>query len=93
MYKDYDKTVSTVYEYLTKNHYSQSVIYSHLNCYRSFKKHLAEKSLHYSHEEALKWLYNNRPKWHHPKFKVSRLSLFRLNDVIKNGFIIETVEK
>ena len=29
----------------------------------------------------------NRPKWQHSKYKTFRISLFRLNDVAKNGCI------
>lgn len=87
MYQDYDNAVGVVNKYLIENRFSTPVIYGHLHCYRWFKQHLEEKQLPYSHEEAEKWLNNNRPGWKHSKFKMSRLSLFRLNDVMKNGDI------
>lgn len=87
MYQNYDNAVGKVNKYLTENQLSSSVIYKHSNCYCTFKDYLEEKQLHYSHEEAVKWLNNNKPKWQHSKFKAFRLSLFRLNDVMKNDFI------
>ena len=87
MYQDYDTAVGKVIKYLTENHYSMSVIYGHLNCYRSFKQYLEEKQLPYSHGEAERWLNSKRAGWKHPKFKISRLSLFRLDNVMRNGCI------
>lgn len=55
--------------------------------YRSFKRYLEERQLRYSHGEAVKWLNSNRPCWKHSKFKTSRFSLFRLNDVMRTGCI------
>ncbi|ACV63057.1 integrase family protein [Desulfofarcimen acetoxidans DSM 771] len=87
MYQDYNNAVGKVNKYLIENHFSMSVIYGHLHCYRSFKQYLEEKQISYSPEEALKWLNNNKPGWKRSKFKMSRLSLFRLNDVMRNGCI------
>lgn len=87
MYQDYDKAVSDVKKHLTENHFSNSVIYSHLHCYRSFKQYLLENHLPYTQEEAVKWLNCNTPSWKHSKFKTSRLSLFRINDIMINGHL------
>ena len=87
MYQNYDNAVSKVTKYLTENHFSMSVIYSHLNCYRSFKQYLNEKQLYYSHDSVVKWLISSRPSWKHSKFKMFRLSLFRLNDIMINDCI------
>ncbi len=87
MYQNYDNAVDKINKYLVKNLFSNSVIYNHLNCYRSFKQYLEVKQLPYSHGVALKWLNDNRPKWQHPKFKVFRLSLSQVNDIIQNGCI------
>ncbi len=87
MYQEYDKAVCKVIEHLTKNHFSMSVIYNHLNCYRTFKQHLTENQLSYSHYEATKWLQIKSSIWKHPKYKSARLSLFQLDDLIKNGAI------
>ncbi|MHB8125565.1 MAG: hypothetical protein ACYDEJ_07975 [Desulfitobacteriaceae bacterium] len=87
MYQAYENAVGKVNKYLIENHFSVSVMYSHLNCYRSFKQYLEENRLPYSHGEAIKWLNSNRPGWKHSKFKTARLSLFRLNDVLRNGCI------
>ena len=87
MYQNYDSAVSEIKKYLTENHFSNSVIYSHLHCYRSFKQYLEEKQLLYTHEEAVKWLNLIRPIWKHSKFKMFRLSLFQLNDIIINDSI------
>ena len=75
MYQNYDKAVDKINKHLIKNHFSKSVIYNHLNCYRSFKQYLKVEQLQYSHGVALKWLNDNRPKCQHPKFKAFRLSL------------------
>lgn len=87
MYQNYDKAVDKINKHLIKSHFSKSVIYNHLNCYRSFKQYLEVEQLPYSHGVALKWLNDNRAKWQHPKFKPFRLSLFQINDVIQNGCI------
>jgi integrase len=87
MYQNFDTAVGKVNHYLTEKQFSSSVIYNHSNCYRSFKQYLQKKQLQYSHEEAVKWLNNNKVKWKHSKFKAFRLSLFRLNDVMQNDFI------
>lgn len=87
MYQNYDKAVDKTNKHLIKNHFSKSVIYNHLNCYRSFKQYLEVEQLPYSHGVALKWLSDNRAKWQHPKFKAFRLSLFQINDIIQNGCI------
>jgi len=87
MYQDYDHAVGEVTKYFTQNHFSSSVVYSHLNCYRSFKQYLEKNQLPYSHEIAMEWLNSNRPKWKHPRFKASRIALFRINDVLQNGYI------
>lgn len=87
MYQNYDKAVDKINKHLIKNHYSKSVIYNHLNCYRSFKQYLEVEQLPYSHAVALKWMNDNRPKWQHPKFKAFRLSLFQINDMIQSGNI------
>lgn len=87
MYQNYDKAVGKINKHLIKNHFSKSVIYNHLNCYRSFKQYLEVEQLPYSHGVALKWLNDNRAKWQHPKFKAFRLSLFQINDIIQNGCI------
>ena len=86
-YQEYDAAVSKVNRYLIENKYSPSVISSHMQCYRVFKQHLEEKEVPYSHQEGLTWLTINRPKWQHSKYKTFRISLFRLNDVAKNGCI------
>jgi len=87
MYQAYENAVGKVNKYLIENHFSVSVMYSHLNCYRLFKQYLEENRLPYSHGEAIKWLNSNRPGWKHSKFKTARLSLFRLNDLMRNGCI------
>jgi integrase len=87
MYQNYDKAVDKINKHLIKNHFSKSVIYNHLNCFRSFKQYLEKKQLRYSHRVAVKWLNNNRPRWQHSKFKAFRLSLFQVNDIILNGCI------
>jgi len=87
MYQAYENAVGKINKYLIENHFSVSVMYSHLNCYRLFKQYLEENRLPYSHGEATKWLNSNRPGWKHSKFKTARLSLFRLNDVMRNGCI------
>ena len=87
MYQDYDNAVGKVNKYLTENHFLISVIYSHLNCYRSFKQYLEEKNVPYSHDEAIIWLKSNKQIWKHSKFKMSRLSLFQFDDVMRNGCI------
>lgn len=87
MYQDYDNAVGKANKYLTENHFSISVIYSHLNCYRSFKQYLEEKYVPYSHDEAIMWLKSNKTIWKHSKFKMFRLSLFQIDDIIRNGCI------
>ncbi|MCB2354401.1 tyrosine-type recombinase/integrase [Clostridium estertheticum] len=87
MYQNYDIGVNKIKKYLGENYFSNSVIYSHLHCYRSFKQYLVEKQLIYTHEEALKWLNLIRSSWKHSKFKMFRLSLFHLNDIIINDSI------
>ena len=87
MYQKYDNAVDKINKHLITNHFSNSVIYNHLYCYHSFKQYLEVSQVPYSHGAALKWLNDNRPKWHHPKFKACRLSLFQVNDVIQNGCI------
>lgn len=87
MYQNYDNAVDKINKHLIKNHFSTSVIYNHLNCYRSFKQYLKVEQLPYSHGVALKWLNDNRSKWLHPKFKAFRLALFQINDIIQNGCI------
>lgn len=87
MYQDYDNAVSEVKKYLAENYFSNSVIYSHLHCYRSFRKYLEENHIPYCHEEAVKWLNSNKLSSKHSKYKMFRLSLFQLNDVTKNGCI------
>ncbi|EQB89771.1 integrase [Clostridium punense] len=87
MYQDYDNAVSEVKKYLAENYFSNSVIYSHLHCYRSFRQYLEENRIPYSHEEAVKWLNSNKLRWKHSKYKMFRLSHFQLNDVTENGCI------
>jgi site-specific recombinase XerD len=87
MYLEYDEAVKKVIDHLTKTQFSMSVIYSHLNCYRTFKQYLLEKQLSYSHGEAMNWLQINSTVWKHPKYKSARLSLFQLDDLIKSGSI------
>ena len=87
MYQEYDEAVKKVIDHLTKKQFSMSVIYNHLYCYRTFKQHLVEKQLLYSHDEAMNWLQINITIWKHPKYKAARLSLFQLTDLIKNGSI------
>lgn len=87
MYREYDEAVEKVIDHLTKNQFSMSVIYSHLYCYRTFKQYLVEKQLSYSHDEAMKWLRIISTIWKHPKYKSARLSLYQLDDLIKNGSI------
>lgn len=89
MYQDYDHAVGEVTKYFTQNQVSNSVVYSHLNCYRSFKQYLEKTQLPYSHETAIEWLDSSRSNWKHPKFKTSRIALFRINDVMQNGYITE----
>jgi len=87
MYQDYDEAVDKVIDYLTQNQFSMSVIYNHLYCYRTFKQHLVQKQLFYSQDEATKWLQINSTDWKHPKYKSARLSLFQVDDLIRNGSI------
>ncbi len=87
MYQEYDEAVEKIIEDLKRNQFSLSVIYKHQNCYRSFKQYLTESHLSYSHDEAMKWLQSKGSVWNHPKYKVARLSLFQLDDLIKNGCI------
>ena len=81
------KQLKKLLSILEKNQFSVSVIYKHLNCYRTFKQYLAEKQLSYSHDEATKWLQINSTVWNHPRYKSARLSLYQLDDLIKNGSI------
>ena len=87
MYQEYDESVEKIIDYLTKDQFSMSVIYNHLNCYLTFKQHLLEKKLPYSHDEAMNWLQINSTIWKHPKYKPARLSLFQIDDLMKNGCI------
>ena len=55
--------------------------------YNALRLYLQNKSIPYSHEEALKWIDENRNKWTRSKFMQSRRAVFELNDVMTTGKI------
>jgi len=56
MYQNYDRAVSKVIEYLTRNDYTSSIIYTHKRCFRLFKEYIEKKEAGYSNELVVQCL-------------------------------------
>lgn len=90
MYQNYDRAVSKVIEYLTRNDYTSSIIYTHKRCFRLFKEYIEKKEAGYSNELVVQWLKDNAEKLSITTFKSYRLAFSRLNDVLHNREIVNT---
>ena len=90
MYRNYEKAVSRVMDYLASNNYTSSIVYTHLRCYRLLKEYLESKEMPYSRELALQWLDSVAPGTCNSTFKNYRLALSRVNDTFNHHEISNT---
>ena len=55
--------------------------------FNELRRYLQENSIPYSHEEALKWISDNKDSWSKNKFMYCRRAVFELNDMMTTGKI------
>lgn len=55
--------------------------------FNELRRYLQKNSIPYSHEEALKWISDNKDSWSKNKFMYCRRAVFELNDMMTTGKI------
>ncbi len=87
MYREYDKAVQTVLDYLIEQGFSESPCRNFRRATRDFKKFLEKRCLEYSHTIAQVWVDTVKPSLPKTTFLSFRRSLALVDDAARNGSV------
>lgn len=85
--KEYQRCTSYVLNYLTENHYCQSLIHANERCFRKLGEYLEQRGIDYSPGEADKWFSMYPGQTSASDRNHARIALIRLRDVYYDGQI------
>ena len=87
MYRQYDKAVQTVLDYLIAQDFSKTPREDFRRATKDFRRFLEERCLEYSHTIAQAWVDTLRPSFPRRKFLSFRRCLALVDDAARNGSV------